>query len=409
MAVWQLFPTEQTVDFQQLAHHLASERTTVPPFDPDVIEFLAGLSMRLGKQARVSPALAPLAFFMRKSALKQLEVQAHHALPAHTIFVPQGVVFHIPPTNVDTLFLYTLSMSLLAGNRNIVRISRNSGPDTFNLLNILFEEIIKFPRVAELVVCVQFGHEQDVLDAFSQACDLRMIWGGDATITSVKQAQLKPYASDLAFPDRISLSAVSVTQWIRSEERIKQSVIEGLYNDIYWFDQMACSSPQSLLLVGGTADEYVIAKNDIETRLSYLASERYELPEGQAINKMVAAVRAVAAGATNISWESNYSVSVDGLPISALEDVRPGGGFLSTIHLVHINQLVQYVSRKTQTLSTFGFTPSELISLAQSANGRGIDRIVPLGNALDFSDVWDGKNLLLEMMRLVRIESNFQD
>lgn len=408
MTVLQLFPTKQTVDYLELAQNIASERSPVPAFDSDVINFLSALSVRLGKQARLSPALAPLAFFMRKAALKQLETQARQALPEHTIFVPQGVVFHIPPTNVDTLFLYTLSMSLLAGNRNIVRISRNSGPETFTVLNILFEELMNYPRVADLVTCVQFGHESEVLQAFSQACDLRMIWGGDETITSVKLAQLKPYATDLGFPDRISLSAIAVSAWNDSAEHSKDVVIEGLYNDIYWFDQMACSSPQSLLLVGGSTDEYVTAKKDIEARLSHVARNKYELPEGQAINKMVAAVRAVAAGATRIDWESNYSVSVDGLPVTALDDVRPGGGFLATIHLEQLTNLIPFVTRKTQTLSTFGFTENELIELVRLTNGRGIDRIVPIGSALDFSDVWDGKNLLLEMMRLVRIDSHFQ-
>lgn len=409
MTVWQLFPSEKSVDSRQLAQSIAAERTSVPAFDPEVIEFLSVLSGRLGKLARRSPALAPLAFFMRKSAVKRLESQALHALPENTIFVPQGVVFHIPPTNVDTLFLYTLSLSLLAGNRNIVRISRNSGPETFNVLNILFEEIIKFPRVAELVTCVQFGHELEILESFSQACDLRMIWGGDATISSVKKALLMPHASDLAFPDRISLSIVSVSQWNVSPEDTKNSVIEGLFNDIYWFDQMACSSPQSLVFVGGSSDEYELAKKDIEQRLSVLAATGYDLPEGQAINKMVAAVRAVSAGATRIEWESNFSVTVDGLPVNAIEDIRPGGGFLTCVHFAEMTELIPFVTRKTQTLSTFGFSRSELTTLAQLVNGRGIDRIVPIGSALDFSDVWDGKNLLLEMMRLVQIESNFEN
>jgi len=37
-------------------------------------------------------------------------------------------------------------------------------------------------------------------------------------------------------------------------------------------------------------------------------------------------------------------------------------------------------------------------------NGRGIDRIVPLGKALTFNRYWDGYDLLAEMIRHVYVE-----
>lgn len=405
MRVMELFPSHGDTDVSTVLDRIDSSASTIRPFAPEVFEFLNSTSQKLAKHSRTTPALAPLAFFMRKAALTRLEIQANTALPAGAVFVPQGIVFHIPPTNVDTLFLYTLTLALLAGNKNLVRISRNSGPETFRVLDILFDQLRLFPRVAELVTVVQFGHELDILEAFSAACDARMIWGGDQTISNVRKAGLNTHASDLAFPDRLSLSAISVGSWIAADEVQKQAVVEGLYNDVYWFDQMACSSPQSLILVGGSPIESEMAKKDLEHRISVVAQGRYDLPEGQAINKMVAAVNAVAAGGESIDWESNFSVVIDGMPLGSLEDIRPGGGFLGAVHLGTLVELLPWISRKTQTLSTFGFTRDELTNFALLANGKGVDRIVPIGTALDFSDVWDGKNLLLEMMRLVTIET----
>lgn len=404
MSVKELFPHRGEF---ALELYLAESRTlssSVKPFDPEVVEFLNELSQKLAKQSRKSPALAPLAFFMRKAALTQLAKQANNALPSHCIFVPQGLVFHIPPTNVDTLFLYTLALSLMAGNRNLVRISKNSGPETFAVLETLFDSLESFPRIADLVTFVQFGHEIEFLESFSRVSDVRMIWGGDNTISSVRKAALPAHAVDLAFPDRVSLSAISVERWLKSSAEDKSTVIEGLYNDIYWFDQMACSSPQSLILIGDNSKDAHEAKRDIEQRLEELASRRYELHEGQAINKMVAAVRAVSEGATRIDWQSNYSVVVDGLPLEALEHVRPGGGFLGVVQLATLTDLTKWLTRKSQTLSVFGFSSEELLDFASTTNGKGIDRIVPIGKALDFSDIWDGKNLLLEMLRLVKVE-----
>lgn len=402
--VSQLFPETGEVDSGELVQQSCFQASPLRPFDPEVIDFLNLLSQKLAKKARISPALAPLAFFMRKAATSRLAEQAQSALPQNCIFVPQGLVFHIPPTNVDTLFLYTLALSLLAGNRNLVRISRNSGPETFDVLNVVFETLKEFPAISQLVTFVQFGHELDILQTFSSLCDVRMIWGGDTTIRSVRKADMPVHGMDLAFPDRISLSAISVDEWLKSSEENKSRVIEGLYNDIYWFDQMACSSPQSIILVGGGKESSQEVRRDLEDRLSKIAQQRYDLAEGQAINKMVAAVRAVSEGATHIDWQSNYSVVVDGLPLEAIDHIRPGGGFLGIIHLNELTELSSWLTRKAQTLSVFGFREDALIDFAQKVNGNGIDRIVPIGSALDFSDIWDGKNLLLEMLRLVRIE-----
>ena len=40
----------------------------------------------------------------------------------------------------------------------------------------------------------------------------------------------------------------------------------------------------------------------------------------------------------------------------------------------------------------------------QRANGSGIDRIVPIGHALDFAAVWDGKDLVTELLRLTTVD-----
>lgn len=403
--VTQLFPEKTDIDSAELIIQPRFESSALRPFDSEVFDFLNVLSQQLSKKARTSPALAPLAFFMRKAAMTQISEQAKKALPAQSIYVPQGLVFHIPPTNVDTLFLYTLALSLLAGNRNLVRISRNSGPETFDVLETVFETVKDFPNIAQMVTFVQFGHELDILETFSGISDVRMIWGGDATIRSVRQANMPVHGIDLAFPDRLSLSAISVEQWLKTVEDNKTKVIEGLYNDIYWFDQMACSSPQSIILVGGDEDSASAVKREIEEKLGTIAQQRYDLAEGQAINKMVAAVRAVSEGASHIDWQSNYSVIIDGLPLEALEHIRPGGGFLGVIHLNELSDLRSWLTRKVQTLSVFGFDEESLFDFVQTVNGKGIDRIVRIGNALDFSDIWDGKNLLLEMLRLVRVES----
>jgi hypothetical protein len=62
-----------------------------------------------------------------------------------------------------------------------------------------------------------------------------------------------------------------------------------------------------------------------------------------------------------------------------------------------------HVDRGDQTLSHFGFDPGEPSALAAELNGRGVDRIVPVGQALAFGRFWDGVDLLEEMVRRVHV------
>jgi hypothetical protein len=48
-----------------------------------------------------------------------------------------------------------------------------------------------------------------------------------------------------------------------------------------------------------------------------------------------------------------------------------------------------------------GFDGAEVAGFVRAVNGRGIDRIVPFGEALTFGRFWDGYDLLAELTRRV--------
>lgn len=398
-----LYPRHAFASPHEITQRGVRARYQIPPFDEAVIEMLDDLSKRLFKQARSDPALAPLAFFLRKTSSFQIADSVQSRLPARAVPVSQGLVFHVPPTNVDTLFLYTLSIALLTGNSNIVRVSENSGPGTFRVLEILFDTLDRHTDVAQLVSVVQFGREIDTLKLFSEVCDVRMIWGGDSSIGSVREAKLAPASKELTFPDRVSFAAISASTWLSSSDEKKDQIANAFFNDTFWFDQMACSSPQLLVIVSDSSEIYHEVVTDFTSRISAIADRKYELPEGQAINKMAAAVNAVAFGATQIDWTSNRSVFVDGMDLQFASAVRPGGGFVSTQEVRTLYEVLPQIRRTTQTMSTFGFSLEDLGNFARKLNGRGIDRIVSFGDALNFSSIWDGKDLAMELVRLIDI------
>jgi hypothetical protein len=398
-----IYPKNQISDIEDLVSRLTTTAHFLKPFDNEIIEFLDSISKALFKKAKTEPALAPLAFFLRKSNTYSLQDSLSKQLPTNVYTMPQGIVFHIPPTNVDTLFLYTLALSLMAGNSNIVRISNNAGETTRDILDLISNELDRFPNVSQLITFISFDRDINLLRLLSSLCNVRMTWGGDQTIHSVREAEIAVHGKDLAFPDRISLSCISVDAWNDSSLNEKVNVIEGLYNDSFWFDQMACSSPQQIILIGDNKEMFSKVRDEILLMLDKYTQERYITVEGQSINKMVAIVEAFAMGATGTTWAENSTVFIDDLDLANTEMIRPGGGFFSVVFMESISELVPQLSRKLQTLTYFGIDKETLFDFVNFANGRGIDRIVPIGQALNFDNVWDGKNLLFEMHRLVYV------
>lgn len=397
-----IFPKDTETDPLEVIQSRTHNR--IRPFAVEVIDFFDELSRDLFQMSREDPALAPLAFFIRRGNLQSLAESVKDRAPNKSVLVPQGTVLHIPPTNVDTLFLYSLSITLLAGNSNLVRISRNAGPATFGIVEVILRRLERHPVVSELVTILSFDRDQDVLDTISSWCDFRMTWGGDAAISAIRRSPLQPHAKELTFPDRVSFAALSATAWAGASEEARLSVIEGLYNDTFWFDQMACSSPVHIALVGGTPEEASLVAAELTLGLAEQASRRYADVDGQAINKMVDVLRGLERGLSDMHWRSNSVVTLDGAELVDASSVRPGGGFFTTQHLESLAEITPQLQRQIQTLSVFGFSSDELTSFAELANGLGIDRIVPIGNALDFSSVWDGKDLLLESLRYVTID-----
>ena len=62
------------------------------------------------------------------------------------------------------------------------------------------------------------------------------------------------------------------------------------------------------------------------------------------------------------------------------------------------------VNEKYQTLTYFGFSAKELADIVSKNHWLGIDRIVPVGKALDIGVIWDGYDLIGQMSRIIYFE-----
>lgn len=412
-AVEQRFPLGDPVSVDAVLDELREEppggRLTVG--DPRVVEFVTKFARKLlaPALARRFPELASLGFFLRKGELaKSLSTLE---TTGTSLRFPRGLVFHVPPANVDTIFVYSWALSALAGNSNVVRVSSRSAgaaEAVLEALNAALEDVS--PETAATIRATQrmvtYDRSDEVSGALSLAADLRVIWGGDASVAALRKYPLAPHARDLTFPDRSSFAIASVRGWQEASPEQRKAAAEGFYNDSYWFDQAACSSPRAVFWVGDATGARAAGQEFRELLAEVLAAKQHVTDPAMAVQKRVSAYGAAVDGlVSSIRFDGNALATLELADATVMPREWLGAGTFANASVASLDELVPIVRRKDQTVSQFGFTREELTGFVTALAGRGVDRVVPFGSALTFAGVWDGYDLLSEFSRLVTVEA----
>ena len=386
-------------------------RRPTQTFDPLAIECLDDISSRILKVPGVKkfPELVALAFWLRKSHIRTIVQDFVKTVGPHELTMPLGVVFHVAPSNVDTIFLYSWALALLAGNINVVRISQNGGEQLEVLLGVL-EQVFRETRwasIAERNIVLTYPREEHINRFLSEHADARVIWGGDATVSTIRALPAKPRTKDIPFADKVSSTVIDATYYVQAGEEATATLARSFYNDAYQFNQLACSSPHFVLFVGppGTCAE---ASHRFWSLLTaeVIRQQRDESMSSVA-DKLVATYELLAQtpGAHRTWHTGSPAPVVSHVPLEALTTSRDrvAGGFFLECFLDHLTDLAQVVQSGDQTLGYIGFTREQMEIAAKTLCALGIDRIVPVGQALSFGPVWDGYVLLSELTRRVAI------
>ena len=377
------------------------------PFNDDVVAFAVALSKKLLSDSltKKMPELVALAFWMRKKNIFDLKDDFQRR--SENYLLPRGLAFHIVPSNVDTIFIYSLFLSMFCGNSNIVRLSSKFNPQVEALVRILNECVVEFPSLAERMILIRYDHNDEITSFYSQHCDLRMIWGGDETIRRIRKFSLSPGAKELTFADRFSLAVLKVDEYLAHDE--KDKLVSSFYNDSYWFNQMACSSPRLVCWVGGNASDSLNARDDFWSRLQKLIAIREpDIAAAALMDKYLTQCRyAIETKDTAMEVASNNYLArvyfADAVDIN--RELHCGNGLFLELDIDSLSDLTNILVKKDQTITAFGFSLEELAQFIKEQLPTGVDRIVPFGEALAFSTVWDGYDLLFEMTRSVTIKT----
>jgi hypothetical protein len=368
------------------------------PYCEETLSRVAALSRRLSQQAGRAGDLQALAFFMRRSELERLRGEYLRLSAGPVRLVPRGVVMHFPPANVETMFVYSWLLSELAGNINVVRLSERRGPLSELILAAVAE-------ASGSTMVVSYPHEdEDVTFTLSQASDVRVVWGGDQTVAAVRRVPLRPDATELCFADRSSLAVLDAERYLALDGTARAGLAERFFADAYWFDQLGCSSPRVVVWVGEPGASARAGQAFFSELLSVVAGRGYRVDTATALAKLTYAARAAAdhPGAT-VERPANELTVVDA---GGFVDVGPdfcGAGTFWQARVGRLEELAGVLGRRHQTLAHFGFDRSELAGLVGALAGRGVDRVVPVGEALSFGRWWDGHDLLQAFLRCVHM------
>jgi hypothetical protein len=375
------------------------------PFDVALVEFVNDFakSILLDKNARAYPELIVLANFFKSANILKLRTE----IEGNCIFVPRGLVFHMAPSNVDSVFLYSSFLSLLCGNVNLIRISRESGDQVKFIIDKLANLLAKdHSSLANRFFVLTYDHDDAITTLISQHCHMRVVWGGDLTVNKIRALPLRPTASELCFPDRFSAAMLSSESVLSLDNKSLSDLCTRFFNDSIWFAQQACSSPRLVSWIGKEADCNEARQRFWHVFNNQLPSKGYENSPGMVMDRFVTscmvATDSLHRETTSVSFPTR--ILLDSQALTTIKHYHCGNGLFYEQCFDTVPQFFQTLSDREQTLSVFGFEAVDMAKNYQSLSMRSVDRITKIGNALDFGYVWDGFNLLHQFTRQIAVQ-----
>lgn len=369
---------------------------------------------------RRDPASMAVAFWMRRANVARIgEEYKRRSEEGQSRRVPVGRVFHVAPSNVDTLFIYSWALSFLCGNANVVRVSQERSLVVEAMLRVIDRVATERaqpappgandPELRDRNRFVTYAHDEQASTAISAWCSHRVIWGGDETVAALRPLPLPSHASERVFGSKFSYSVGGAAGYLAANEGERTRLAEGFFNDVFFFDQMACSSPHVIFWIGAEA-ETARAIEALERDLERVIERREHPPSTpDAVRRRDFAFRLAANADVRVGLQHPGFVSIRVFEEKGLVEEKGlakeicGGGLIRHYRIARAADLIPYADDADQTVTHFGLRSEDIETLANGLGARGVDRILPVGEALAFDWVWDGFDLLDDFTRRVRV------
>ncbi|RTE86823.1 MULTISPECIES: acyl-CoA reductase [Gammaproteobacteria] len=367
--------------------------------DHSFFAFTSQLSNRLIRdaQARDFPDLVALGYWLRNANMQKIAEQYESQL-----IRPLGHVFHAAPGNVDSLFVYSGILSLLCGNVNTIRLSSKVGGSADVLCDILAELAPEHPEVSARFQLIRCERDDPKLKALQANVDARVLWGSNEGIKALKSVETPAHCRDIVFAHKISFSVLGIDALLRVDKPTLQQLVEDFARDNLTFSQQACSSAKWVIWQGN--EEHLAEAQNIfwTALLAYLSSEKgrskYKLTESERYQALNNAQDMAMAGVVSGQMHAEQVVRVWAKQLREdFSEIHRGAGLFVESHVQQLQELNRYMTPAHQTMTYWGV---EDVHEWLKDCLVGVDRVVPVGQALNFDVVWDGVDLVTALGRV---------
>ena len=374
------------------------------PFNNQSIDFLSDFSKELKKEKKIYkyPDLIYLVFW---TSYKKIG-EAKKKFLSRNIRLGRGLIFHICPSNVPTNFIYSFFFGLLSGNSNIVKVPSKAFSEK-NIILSTINKLFKKKKYLDLKnsnFFIQYDEKIENTQKISSICDGRVIWGGDKTINEVRKIWIPERAIELTFADRYSLSILNLNKLRKTKDHEIKLIAKKFFYDSYMMNQSACNSPHFVFWVGKKNNNL---QQKFWKELNYIVEQKFILDESVVLNKYSNLIKNMIdqKNFQNIKlFKNNLYVVNPNKNIKNIENVRGISGIFFQKNIASIIELKKFITKKCQTVTYFGLNKKQIESFVLKNNLFGIDRVVPIGKALDINLVWDGYDVIDSLSRTIALE-----
>lgn len=375
------------------------------PFNDLVIDFLNVFSKKIlrEKTYRNYPDIITLGYWCRNGNISFLKNKYSNLENRKG----KGVAFHITPSNVPVNFAYSYIFSLLSGNINIVRVPSRKFEQTsiiINLINSIFDDN-KFLDLKNSTFFINYSSlDNNITSDFFKISDIRLIWGSNVTVESLRKMYSHPRSFEIIFSERYSISILDSSEVLKLNDKDLNVLVKNFYNDTFLMDQNACSSPQTIYWYSNNIKLTKLAKEKFWHAFFEFSKINYDFLDIFSVDKLTdlcsSLINNKDYGDISVMDNLIYRIEVN----NKKNDITKLKGKLGLFHEINIKELSMInnsLNTEVQTLTYFGLNKEILYKTIFESNNNGVDRIVPIGKALEIGLIWDGHDLIYSLSRII--------
>ena len=375
-------------------------------YDVLVIDFLSEVSREIISQSKENESLRIFSYFALWSRKNNLLRLKKNRIDIHKRY-GRGISLHIAPSNVVTNILFTISFGLLSGCPSVIRVSEKN-IDEFKKVLLIISKILlknKFKFIENYLSIISYEHDDNISKYLSLICDIRVIWGGDSTISYFKKFETNPKNLDIVFPNRTSIAIIS-GEWLRnSNQKDKHIIAKSFANDISLFSQRACSSPKKLIVLDNKDDNFDINNlvNDFLLNCDSAIDSVKNKENFHRLNNFKSA--SYLSTLLIDSYESFKGRNIFAIYDTDHQVLNADEAFENCCLVINkiknISEIKNLIDKENQTIVQIGLNETDLNELINISAPMGTDRIVKAGMALNMDIFWDGYDTVSLMSRFI--------